>query len=70
MEFFRHIVGYSQVQPTAENIQAILNTPVPAKKKKGMPFLESINFFGKFILISVLSQLHYQNWRERINQII
>lgn len=49
MEFLGHLVGNSQVQPTAEKIQAILNIPVPAKKKKVRSFLGSINFYRKFI---------------------
>lgn len=44
MEFFGHLVGNSQVQSTAEKIQAILNIPVPAKKKEVRSFLGSINF--------------------------
>ena len=42
-------LGNSQVQPTAEKIQAILNIPVPAKKKEVRSFLGSINFYRKFI---------------------
>lgn len=56
MEFLGHLVGNSQVQPTAEKIQAILNIPVPAKKKEVRSFLGSITSF----LIPRLSQLHYQ----------
>lgn len=49
MEFLGHLVGNSQVQPTAEKIQAILNSPIPAKKKEVRSFLGSINFYRKLI---------------------
>ena len=49
IEFLGHLIGNSQVLPTPEKVQAILNIPVPEKKKEVRSFLGSINFYRKFI---------------------
>ena len=49
IEFLGHLIGNSQELPTPEKVQAILNIPVPVKKKKVRSFLGSINFYRTFI---------------------
>lgn len=49
LEFLGHLVGNGQVKPTSDKVQAILNIPVPTKKKEVRSFLGSINFYRKFI---------------------
>jgi hypothetical protein len=48
MEFLSHVVGNSQIHPKSEKIQAILNIPVPTKKKHVRSFLGSLNLDKKF----------------------
>lgn len=49
MEFLAHVVGFGEVKPTNEKVQAVDDIAVPTTKRKVRAFIGFMNFYRRFI---------------------